>query len=55
MIEDPRIGDLVRHKETGELLGLVTDCRVRHYKKHYDVLCAAGTREYRDYLLRTVK
>ena len=57
MYEDPRRGDLVRYKESGELLGLVTDIKIRGYKKHYDILYCDGTGTYtlRDYQLERVK
>jgi hypothetical protein len=53
---DPMRGDLVRHKESGELLGLVTDIHIWGYKKHYDVLYCDGSGSYtlRDYQLESV-
>tara|TARA_R100000008_G_C3431285_1_gene89769 strand:- start:219 stop:395 length:177 start_codon:yes stop_codon:yes gene_type:complete len=56
MIKDPTIGDLVRSKETGEFLGLVTDINIWGYKKHYEILCCDGTNlsKVRDYLLEKV-
>lgn len=57
MIEDPKRGDIVRHKETGKLLGLVTDIYIWGYKKHYDVLYCdgSGSYSYRDYQLAVVE
>ena len=53
MIKDPTIGDLVRSKETGEFLGLVTDINIWVYKKNYEILCCDGTNLSKviDYLL----
>jgi len=53
---DPTRGDLVRHKESGKLLGLVTDIHIRGYKKYYDILYCDGSGSYtlRDYQLESV-
>ncbi len=54
---DPTLGDLVCWKETGQLLGLVTDVHIRGYKKHYDILYCDGSGTYtlRDYQLESIK